>query len=214
ITFMGHDCKVVTESYAARALWSLGFSDRALERVNRAVTLSETLAHAQSMAIAFHLAAEILNLRGEYAAAASRSQSLIALADEYSLELWLACANVDLGWAQIEQGQLDEGIENVRRGLAAQERTGAKLWRAHFLSVLAGGLGKKDLADAALATAQQAVEQLQQTGEGYPVAEIFRGKGELLRILFADWGSQEGTGKWEQQSPRNSEKKKVTTVEA
>jgi predicted ATPase len=115
ITFMGHDCKVVTESYAARALWSLGFSDRALERVSLAVTLSERLAHAQSMAVAFHLAAEIHNLRGEYAAAASRSQSLIVLADEYSLELWLACGNVDLGWAQIEQDQLDEGIENVRR---------------------------------------------------------------------------------------------------
>jgi hypothetical protein len=96
------------------------------------------------MAVAFHLAAEIQNLRGEYAAAAFRSRSLIALADEYSLELWLACGNVDLGWAQIEQDHLDEGIENVLRGLTAQERTGAKLWRAHFLSVLARGFWKEE----------------------------------------------------------------------
>jgi predicted ATPase len=79
--------------------------------------------------------------------------------------------------------------------------------------VLARGLGKKDLADAALATAQQAVEQVQQTGEGYPVAEIFRVKGELLSALFTDGDQDEEPESWYRQALEIAEKQKARSWE-
>jgi hypothetical protein len=45
-------------------------------------------------------------------------------------------------WARVEEGQTDAGIQELQRALAAYEATGAKLWRAHFLGLLARALEK------------------------------------------------------------------------
>lgn len=106
------------------------------------------------------------------------SSSVVALADENGLELWLAFGNADLGWAEAEWGQAAKGIEQIRRGLAAYEATGAKLWRPYFLGLLAMALCKPDQVEEALAVANEAVALAELTGERYSTAELFRIKGE------------------------------------
>src|SRR5262249_1096672 len=149
--FAGQDPKVVAECFAARAKWALGAPDQAVQHIDRAVALARGLSHVQSLVVAHHFAAHLYPLRGEPSMTEARAEAVLALADEYGLEMWTALGHIHRGWARSEQGQVQDGIEELQRGLSAYEATGGKLWRAHFLGLLAQTLAGAQRADEALA---------------------------------------------------------------
>ncbi len=52
------------------------------------------------------------------------------------------------GWALAQQGQGEEGISQIRQGLAAWQPTGSELGRSHLLALLAEAYGKGGQAEA------------------------------------------------------------------
>jgi predicted ATPase len=96
------------------------------------------------------------------------------------LDLWSAFGNIDLGWAEAELGDVEKGIERMRQGLAAYQATGARLWRPHFLYLLAGTLSKAEQAEEGLAVAKEALALADSTGERYSTAELYRLQGALM----------------------------------
>ena len=52
--------------------------------------------------------------------------------DRAGFPLWLALGTILQGWALAEQGQGEEGIAQIRQGLAAYRATGAELTRSVF----------------------------------------------------------------------------------
>ena len=191
-SFAGQDPKVVSDCFAARALWALGYPDQALERVERALSLAQELSHVETLVIAHHFAAHLHQLRGEAPRAQERSETVVALGEEYGLELWVAFGNMNRGWAAVEQGHVEEGIDGLRRGLGAYEATGAKLWHAHFLGLLAQGLAKADRVEEGITEVTQALALVQETGENCAAAELHRILGELL-IMRATEGDERMT---------------------
>ena len=178
--FIGDDCKVVSECFAARALWAVGYPDRALAKVKEALVLARDLSHSQTLVVAAHFAAQLHQLRGEALLAHERAEEVIALADEYGLELWLAFGNINHGWAEFELGNTELGIQQMRHGLAACEATGARLWRPHFLGLLGGALCRIGRLDEGLSVLNEAIALAQRTGESYSIAELHRLKGEWI----------------------------------
>ena len=85
------------------------------------------------------------------------------------------------GWALAEQGQIEEGITHMRRGLAAWRATGAELVQPYFLTLLAEAYGKGERAEDGLAVLAEALEAVHHTGECWWEAELYRLKGELLQ---------------------------------
>src|SRR6185369_8688283 len=73
-----------------------------------------------------------------------------------------------------------QAIQQMRRGLAAQETTGAQLLRPHFLALLSGALEKAGRADEAVRGLDEALATADSTGERYYQAELYRLKGEQL----------------------------------
>ena len=177
---------MVSDCFAARALWALGYPDQALERVERALSLAQELSHVETLVIANHFAAHLHQLRGEAPRAQERSETVVALGEEYGLELWVAFGNMNRGWAAVEQGHVEEGIDGLRRGLAAYEATGAKLWRAHFLGLLAQALAKADRVEEGITEVTEALALVQETGENCAAAELHRILGELLIMRATD----------------------------
>jgi predicted ATPase len=68
----------------------------------------------------------------------------------------------------------------MQHALPAYEATGARLWRPHFLALLAGALDRENQTEKALAVATEALAVAESTGEGYSRAELYRLKGELI----------------------------------
>jgi DNA-binding winged helix-turn-helix (wHTH) protein/predicted ATPase len=179
-SFPGQDPEVTSECYAARALWALGYPDRALARANRALSVARELSHIESLIVATYFAAHLHQLRGEASAVQEHSEVVVALAEEYGLAVWIALGRMNRGWARAEQRSVNDGLDELRRGLAAYEATGARLWRAHFLGLLAQALAKADRLQEGLTAAAEALAVVRDTGEQGSAAELHRVYGELL----------------------------------
>jgi predicted ATPase len=113
---------------------------------------------------------------------------VVALGEEYGLEVWLAFGLIQRGWTRAEQGEAAEGIDEIRRGLAAYEATGAKLWRAQFLGLLARALARDERPDEGLAIVTEALALAFETGERDCLPELHRLEGEL-RLVDGDAAS-------------------------
>ena len=176
----GRDCKVLSECSAGKALWALGFPDAAMRRMQAGLEFARQLAHPQSLAYATHFAAQLHQFRGEPLPAQECAKEGIRVAEEYYLELWMVFGRIDLGWANAELGDVQNGIEQMRQGLAAYEATETKIFYPTYLCSLADQLNKAQRIEEGLAVIAQALACAGQTEEGYALAELHRIKGELL----------------------------------
>ena len=83
------------------------------------------------------------------------------------------------GWVLAEQGQSEEGITQIRHGLATHETIGAGLFRSYHLVLLAEAYGKAGQAEDGLAALAEALTMVDKTGERFYAAELYRLKGAL-----------------------------------
>ena len=65
----------------------------------------------------------------------------ITISTEHSFALWVSVALMLRGWAFVQEGRTDDGIDGLRRGMDVFTTTGAGLNRPHFLSMLAEAYG-------------------------------------------------------------------------
>ena len=170
----------MSECFAARALWALGYPDQARDRIDGAMSLAREVAQAPSLVLAAYFAAVIHQLRGEPLLAQERAETVIAIADEYGLEMWTTLGRIHRGWARLEQGAVDEPMRELERGLAAYQATGGRLWRGHALGLLAAALARTGRIEEGLATVAEALALVDEIGEHCPAAELHRLQGELL----------------------------------
>ncbi|MBI4234172.1 MAG: AAA family ATPase, partial [Chloroflexi bacterium] len=128
-----HDPSVGCLTIASYFLEVLGYPDQALKRSREALTLARGLSHPQSLAFALAGAAWFHQLRREPQEALQRAEAVIALATEQGFPLYLGRGFIFRGWALAEQGQAEEGIAQMRQGLATYRATGAKIVLTYFL---------------------------------------------------------------------------------
>jgi len=114
----GNDPRVACFTSAAFTLWLLGLPDRAVERVNGALTLAVELEHPLTSAFArFH--SGLLHLwRRESDIARDRAESLLEIAEEHGFKVWTAAGTCLLGAAQTGLGRAEEGLANIRTGMS------------------------------------------------------------------------------------------------
>jgi TOMM system kinase/cyclase fusion protein len=176
----GLDPGVVCLSYAAYVSWFLGYPDRALARIHAALSLAQELAHPLSLTSALNFAAWLHHYRREVQAVKERAEELLALSTEQGFTLWVASATIMRGWVLVEQGQGEEGMAQMRRGLTDWQASGAALTRPYFLSLLAEVYGNAGRAEEGLRVLAEALEVVHKTEQRIGEAELYRLKGELL----------------------------------
>ena len=171
---------VTCRSYAAWALWCLGYPERALKRNYEALALAQELSHPYSIAYALCFAAGLHQYRREAQVAQERAAAAITLSTEHEFPFWFAMGTCLYGWALAEQGQEEEGIAQIRQGLAAHWATGAELGRPWYLAFLAEACGKAGQAAEGVRVLAKALETLHNTRERFYEAELYRLTGMLL----------------------------------
>jgi predicted ATPase len=110
----------------------------------------------------------------------AQAEAAVALATEQGFPFWVALGTILRGCALAMQGQGDEGLAQVRQGIAACRATGTALLAPYFCTVLAdvsANLGYTEDGLQALAEAHTLVEQQE---ERYWEAEVCRLRGILL----------------------------------
>ncbi|MFS8977404.1 adenylate/guanylate cyclase domain-containing protein [Cupriavidus necator] len=164
----------------AWVLWLLGFPAQASKDAQDALALARRLSHPFSLALGLAFAAELHQLRHEAQLARECADATITLSTEQGFPFWLAWGTMLRGWALAEQGGSEEGIAQIRQGLAAYQATGAELGRPYFLALLAQTYQNAGQAQAGLDVLADALATVGNTGERFFEAELHRLQAELL----------------------------------
>jgi predicted ATPase len=91
----------------------------------------------------------------------------------------MACGRILEGWAATSRGEVDQGIEVLRAGVAAWRKAGARLWLPLFLALEAEADAKGGHNDEAMQAIEQAVAVSDETGERWYLAEVLRIKARF-----------------------------------
>jgi predicted ATPase len=144
------------------------------------LALAHDLSHPLSQALALDLAAGLQQFRREVQSVQEQADALVALATEHGFPFWRGTGTVKQGWARVEQGDGEAGIEAMQQGLAAVQATGTSLVRPSNLARLAEAYLRVNRLNDGLQTVSEALHEVQKSGEQYYEAELYRLQGELL----------------------------------
>src|SRR5262249_30907129 len=161
----------------AVALWTLGYPDQAVQHIQEAVQLAEALGHSSSRAYALTLAAALYQHRGAAQETRAYAEGLLALAREQGFVFWAVIGLCFQGWAVAAQGQIDDGIAQLRQSLAEAHAMGAALNRPRVLGLLAEVYWHAGRSTEGLLALDEALQVASNTGEHYYRAELCRLKG-------------------------------------
>jgi class 3 adenylate cyclase/predicted ATPase len=159
---MGQDPGVSCRAYAAQTLWLLGYPAQALTPLHEALALAHALSHPFSLAWARCMAAIVSQFRLDVLAVHEHAEAAVALSSAQGFPQWAALGTILRGWALAMQGQGEEGMAQVRQGIAAWRATGAVLIVPYFYTMLAdvsAHLGHTGEGLQALAEAHTLLEQ-------------------------------------------------------
>jgi predicted ATPase/DNA-binding SARP family transcriptional activator len=169
-------------AHAACCLWCLGYPERALERSQQALVLARELGHPFSLADVLAVAGCVFNeLRRDVQAFKDYAEELIRLSSEKSFPGWLATGTCHRGKALVMLGRVQEGIAQMREGMAAHQSLGVRLYQTGTLGVIAEAQAIAGNPEGGLATLDEALALLEERGDCYWEAELHRVRAELLR---------------------------------
>ena len=164
-----------------------------LGRVDEALTLSEEgLRFARNsgdlffLSFALALRAMIFSFRREPALAQALSAEAIVLSQENGFPEWLTFGHFIHGWAWIELGNLHQGIAELESTIADCRRIGGQPRQQYNISLVAYAYAQMGQSEKGLSMLNEALTEIERTGEKVDQAEMLRLKGEIL--LMADIG--------------------------
>jgi len=148
--------------------------------MEEALTLAWELAHPFSLAMALYFAAWCHQLRREGQLTHAQAEAAITLSTDQGFTFFSANGAMLRGWALAEQGQEEEGITQLRQGLAGLRATGAEAITPYFLALLTETYGKGGQAGGGLIAVGEALAIAEKNEERFYEAELYRLKGELV----------------------------------
>jgi class 3 adenylate cyclase/predicted ATPase len=177
----GEDPGILCRVFAVWALWCLGYPEQSLHYIHELQTLAEELSHPFSWAEVLFFGAMGYQFRRDGQTVAAWAERLMTLCREQDFALWLAGGMLLHGWTRTEQGQWEEGIAQMRQGLADWRSTGAESASPYFLALLAEAYEQAGQAEAGLSAVADALAVVYNTGVRWWEAELYRLQGEGLR---------------------------------
>jgi DNA-binding SARP family transcriptional activator len=161
----------------------LGLHDQATRVAEAASRAIERSPHPYAKAAAM--------VTGEYAAVNSRDPRLLreraaaaaALCERWGFQMLAVSATAPLEWAQAIEGDPAGGARLLRQALARWAATGSQAARPQLLGLLAEAEQLAGRPDEALRLLDEALTQVNRTGERFFEAELHRLKGESLLAM-------------------------------
>jgi predicted ATPase len=163
----------------AWVLCELGYPHQALARCDEVLTLAKRGAHPFSLAMTLGHVMSVHERCRDIQHTRELAETLISLSTEHEFPFWLAYGTIVHGWALVMQGQGEEGIAQMERGLADWQHLNLEQGRPGFLTLLAEAYGKVGQAEKGLILVAEGLALADKTQEHLDEAELFRLKGEL-----------------------------------
>jgi predicted ATPase len=178
-TRFGQDIRVAALSYRSWALWMLGYPVAALADASRAVRDAREIGQAATLMYAL-VHASLTHIHcGDYAAANTEANELVALADEKGALFWKALGTTVQGYVLALTGKAADAIQMITSGVTALRSTGSTLWMPSHLSYLAKAYAELGQFDNAWWCIGEAITVAETTKERWQEGDIHRMAGEI-----------------------------------
>jgi class 3 adenylate cyclase/predicted ATPase len=208
---MGQDPGVACRAHAAMALWLLGYPVQALARLHDALALAHELSHPFSLAWVQCWAAMVSKYHRDVLAVHGQATACVSLSTAQGFPSWAALGMSLRGWALAMQGQGEEGLAQVRQGIATWRETGAVLGVPFMSTLLAEVLADLGDPEDGLQVLTEAYTLVEQQEERCWEAEVCRLRGVLL--LRQPVPSQEEAEAWLRRALDVARRQEVKSLE-
>jgi predicted ATPase len=102
------------------------------------------------------------------------------IAADHGFMMLIAWCRVLTGWAEAERGRPAEGIARINDGLARMRELGTGIFEPEFAGLLAGIHAQQGELDRARILLDQAINDVETSGQHYYDAELMRRRAELI----------------------------------
>jgi predicted ATPase len=187
VSLRGSDAGTGALAYDSCCLWFLGYPEQALKRSQEALALARELGHPFSLCDVLCYAGCMLSeMRRDALALKEHAEELMRLASEKmaseKIPVWLPEGQRYWGSALVMLGQVDEGIVQIREGLAAIQSSGTWCAMSEALCYLAKAQAEAGQTQEGLATLAEAIAFVERTDQRHLEAELHRLRAELLLL--------------------------------
>ena len=177
-----HDFKATAQVYLGVVTALSGEAEAGIAHARAALTYAEELRHPHSICYVLPFLAGTYLIAGNPQAAIPITDRAIAQSKEHGFPQWVAGALMLRGWAHLDLGELESGLEDVRNSISELQKTGTLIWMQFSHYLLARALA----ADGQLQEASEIVDRLLgefgASGGRWYEAEVRRLRGDILRL--------------------------------
>ena len=170
----GQDPGTSCLGYAACTLWLLGYPEQARRRGQEMLTRAQALSHTFSMAFAHNLAIRLYHFLRDWPTVLGQAEILMALASEQGFAQLFAGSVREQGAAWAAQGQVAQGMTQMRRAMTLSRTTGAVIGYPLSLARLAEVCGHAGEVEEGLLTLTEALTLVETNGDRVCEAELYR----------------------------------------
>jgi predicted ATPase len=185
-TYTGHDPGVCGWVQGGLNLWFLGYPEQAAANVQRGLLLAERVAHPPTVAHALNHGLLCHQLRRDRETVRAWGERMATLAIEHRLASFEATGIVARGWVLANQGQVKEGLSELRRGSAGSIDLGVRLYEPYHKALLAEAHLEAGEPSVGLEVLEDAMRFADASGLRYWDAGLLCLKGKLLARLSSN----------------------------
>jgi DNA-binding SARP family transcriptional activator/predicted ATPase len=186
IALYGTDTGVGGRLYEALALWHLGYPDQALSAAQETISLARALSHPFTLVFALCFVADLYQFRREQRKVRELVQEVLEISEKHGFVLYSAWGTALLGWALAEEGEEQDGINHMYKGIDALQAIGVTWTQSNYRALIAQAYAQVGRTQDGLRLLLEALVQVGSTGEGTFEAEMVRLQGELTLLGVDD----------------------------
>ena len=174
------DVGVAIMAYLALAFWPLGDFDRARKIAEEMMARATQIGHVGSIVYGHSHVAALELMRLDPVAAGRHSETLVELARAHEMPMFAAYGAFYGSWWRVQSVDHGVGLADMRTAIAACRERGIGLNVPRFVASLAEAEAQAGELDAAIATVDGAIAEIERDGQRWCEAEAHRIRGEIL----------------------------------
>ena len=174
---------VALHEFCGGSLWMLGYPEQGLTHIGQAVALAQTLEHPPSIAFAYGIGCFAYHSARDFEWVEHASAETLKLAEREVFQLWDTIALIYHGWAVAMKGRIEEGIEEIERGLEKFRLTGTRICLPDMMTMRGEVLWKAGRIEEALAALDEGILEANEPNrnEHFMEPELYRLKAEIFK---------------------------------
>ena len=173
-----YDQGVLADFYLGMTLYARGETDRGARLVEDAMRLALAGGHIPTVALTHHYMVVFATVGRDLDRATPHAQALLDLGLTHGLPSWHGFAKFTLAWASRRHNP--QALVEMRAALALLREMDFRVEQPLFGTLLAEAEAAAGELGAALATVEEQLAAIGQTGERWFAAEVHRVRGEIL----------------------------------